>query len=78
MKPLLSLISEYTGDDAISLISAKYDPLIKNYHCSIVNHGVIKSSQSVDKEFSDWDIPGFRKNFCGQFTKFAREVHSEY
>ena len=68
---MLALIAQYTGDDAVTLIAGKYKLGGHGSTCTVVNYGTANGL-----EFSDWHPPTFRKDFCGTFTRFAREVAS--
>ncbi|KAF7789196.1 hypothetical protein EIP86_000134 [Pleurotus ostreatoroseus] len=67
--PLLNLISEYTGFTCVTLIGGMAQG--ESWLCKSVNIG--KTNDIVPQRFDEWDAPGFRKNFCGQFVRFVKE-----
>lgn len=68
MTPLLELIAQYTGFTCVSLIGGM--AVDETWTCSAVNYG--KTKGAVPLKFDEFDPVGFRKSFCGQFTKFLK------
>ncbi|KAF7791378.1 hypothetical protein EIP86_002392 [Pleurotus ostreatoroseus] len=68
MTPLLELIAQYTGFECLTLIGGIAAD--ESWVCNAVNYGQTK--EGPPKKFDEFDPAGFRKNFCGQFTKFLK------
>ena len=66
--PLLELIAQYTGFECLTLIGGMAAG--DSWVCNAVNYG--QTRDALPKKFDDFDPTGFRKNFCGQFTKFLK------
>ena len=75
IKPLLASLAEYTGLEAICLIGGRHDPATKQVELQIVDFGDIPGS--IPKGFSHWDKKAFKREFCGTFSRFIRELSSE-
>lgn len=72
MTPFLELVAQYTGFTCVTLIGGM--AVEDSWVCNAVNYG--KTRDSVPMKFDEFDAAGFRKNFCGQFTKFLKACTS--
>ena len=73
VKPLLDLISRYTGFSCVTLVAAgPNEERGSGFIWSAVHHGETKDI--VPKNVATYDSAGFRKEFVGHFLKFVGQV----
>ena len=67
--PLLKLISDYTGLEALTLLAGKAVEGSADYIVGVVNYGQTK--ELVPRDFKSWDTQGFDR-VIEQFTNLNR------
>lgn len=71
---MLELIAAYTGFEQLSFIAGMYRGN-SQYSVGVVHHGTTKDV--VPKNFSSWNLAGFKTHIVDHFTGFMRAIRGK-